>query len=169
MNVKKTRFLSGDDDFTLNDAWLQGLFIWNDTFSLFPENCGHNGRWLCCSISVCLWVCGEEIQVFHEKRGCACLLKTVCCRACRAFVFVFPTPQLKLSTLFLKLTGACAGPRTARMQTHFTYANVWWLPPQMSSGVYCNHRGQHKQGCWQGPRVDSYLDVEKLRSREKQM
>lgn len=70
-------------------------------------------------------MCVEEIQVFYEKRGRACLLKTVCRRPCRAFVFVFPTPQLKLSTLFLKLTGACAGPRTTRMQTHFTYANVW--------------------------------------------
>lgn len=51
----------------------------------------------------------RKYRLFVKKEDDACLLKTAYRGPC-AFVFVFLTPQLKLNTLFLKLTGACTGP-----------------------------------------------------------
>lgn len=83
----------------------------------------------------CASVCSGNRSVFHEEKRSAPVFWRVCRCPCRAFVFVFPTARLiKLSTLFPKLTGACAGPRTTCTQTRFTYANMFWLPAQTSSG-----------------------------------
>lgn len=50
-----------------------------------------------------LFVCEcvySKYRLFMKKEDGVCLLKTVYRGACCAFVFVFPTAQLKLNTLF---------------------------------------------------------------------